>query len=90
MEAYAHIILQDAQEEKVHQLPEDHASQYPQRQADSPDDQRLYGEHPADVSLPHAQDIVDRDLLLPPLDEKAVCVKQEDEGEKGHHRYGEG
>ena len=89
MEAYAHIILQDAQEEKMHQLPEDHASQYPQHQADSPYDQRLYGEHPADVSLPHAQDIVDRDLLLPPPDEKAVCVKQEDEGKKGHHRYGE-
>ena len=47
-------------------------------------EQGLQAKHFPDMPLPHAQDVVNPDLFLPALDEKAVSVEKEDHREKRH------
>ena len=66
---------------------EEHAEENAAHYAGEAQDQRLPDEHGGDVALAHAQNVVEPQLLLPTLHEKAVGVEEEDHGKYAHEEY---
>ena len=66
---------------------EEHAEENAAHHAGEAEDQRLPDEHGGDVALAHAQNVVEPQLLVPPLHEKAVGVEEEDHRKDAHEKH---
>ena len=85
LEAEGHLRLDHRTEEEQKELGEQHPQQQPAQDAEEGGEYRLPKEEPGQMPLLHAQDVVEPQLLLPPLHEEAVGVAEEGEGEEGNH-----
>ena len=87
------ILHVDAQH-SGHQHGDEPLQQHPQQDAaagaDEPGVQGLKAEDKADVSLAHAQNVVQRQLLAPALHEEAVGIDQENDEEQAQHEGADG
>ena len=87
--------VHDPAEEQRHQLLEQQSREDAAADADEGGVDRLHPKHPGNVPLAHAEDVVEPQLLPPPLHEEAVGIAEEDHGEDGddekadEHEHGE-
>ena len=84
LEAKSHVHPHDGAEEEQEELRKQDAQQEPAQDTDEGRIDGLPEEEPGKVPLLHAQDVVEAQLLLPPLHKEAVGVADECEGEQGH------
>ena len=81
----ADLKLEHVAQQQLRQLAQENAQAKAHQDAGAEGKKGLPEQDPANVPLLHAQNVVQAKLPLPPLHQKAVGVKQEDEGENLHH-----
>ena len=77
--------VEQLEQQQDQQLGEQNAQEQPAPDGNEAGVYRLPKQDQGDVTLGHTQDVIQADLLLPALHEKAVGVQQEDHREQAHH-----
>ena len=70
------------EQQQEHQPEQQHTRQQSAAHGDENADEGLPHQHLGDMPLFHAENVIKSQLLFAPLDEKAVGVKQKDQGEQ--------
>ena len=70
---------------KLSQLGKRHAAKESQRQRQSSHNERFPQQHPAQVSLSHAENVIQAKLLFPAAHQKRIGVEQENQCEQHHN-----
>ena len=74
------------QNHQQHQFGQENAREDPPHDDCGGAQQRLPAHHQSDVALFQAQNVIQAQLLLPPLHNEAVGVEQDHSGKEGHHK----
>ena len=88
LKVHPDIIIQKLKKNEIHKLAKYSPEDDPYADARRSRHQRLNDEHPGYMPFPHAENIVDADLLLPALDQETVGIEQKYNSKYNNHNPG--